>query len=160
MADGPLYADVQIGGAGVSHSVVDFFPVIGSVSVGAFVLPGIGIDLFADTGITSADDDGLTLEIERAFGAGIRLQSPARNGVQGYVIIGAVNYAVEQSSDLVTGGNSTVEGDFTGVRASFGLIQRLRRFPNLQFTAEYRHYNAGEPLRIDAFLIGWRLNTP
>lgn len=160
VADGTLYGEVQIGGAAVGHSELDFFPALSSFSIGAFVLPGIGIDFFADTGLTSGDDEDLTLEITDAFGAGIRFQSPSRHGTQGYVVLGAVSYSAEQSFNLASEGSSTVSEDFTGVRVSVGVMQRLNRFPNLQLTGEYRHYNAGEPLRVDALLIGLRFNTP
>ena len=157
LADGVLYGELQVGAAAVSHSDLDFYPTFGTVSVGAFVYPGIGIELFGDIGFTEFEDDDFDLSIEQAFGAALRLQSRPMGGVQGFVTLGAVNYTLEQQSDVA--GSATVNEDFTGVRVSVGLMQRLVRYPNLLVTAEYRHYNADEPLRVDALVLGLRVNA-
>ena len=157
LADGRLYGEVQFGVGGVSHSDLDFFPTFGTVTAGAFVFPGIGIEVFGDAGISDSEDDGFELSIEEAYGIAARFQSPPRKGLQGFIVLGAVNYTLEQQSNA---GAPTVREDFTGVRASVGLMQRIQRFPYLQVTAEYRHYNADEPLRVDAVVFGLRVNAP
>ena len=157
LADGRLYGEVQFGVGGVRNSDLDFFPTFGTVTAGVFVFPGIGIEVFGDAGISDEQDGGFELSIEEAFGIAARFQSPPKRGLQGFIVLGAVNYTLEQRS---TEGGPTVREDFTGVRASVGLMQRLERFPYLQFTAEYRHYNADEPLRVDALVFGFRVNAP
>lgn len=161
LAEGPVYGELQLGAAGVRHSDLDFYPIFGTVSIGAYVMPNIGIELFADSGLVADDDDGFELDIEQAYGIALRLQSPPMNGVQGFIVLGAVNYTLNQESE---GTNTvlapTVNEEFTGARVSVGLMQRLVRFPNLLFTAEYRHYNADEPLRVDAIVFGLRVNAP
>ena len=158
-ADGRLYGELQLGAAVVSHSDLDFVPIFGTITAGAFVLPGIGVELFADTGFIDGSEEGFDLSIDHAFGAAVRFQSPARRRVQGFIVLGIVNFTIDQES---TSGviRSSVEEDFTGARVSIGLMQRLVRFPNIQVTAEYRHYNADDPLRVDALVIGARVNTP
>ncbi|MFK7852983.1 MAG: outer membrane beta-barrel protein [Granulosicoccus sp.] len=159
-ADGRFYGEIQLAAGGVQHSEVDFFPVFGSISVGAFLLPNIGVEVFADTGLSSDKSDGFDLDIEQAQGIALRLQSPPNNDIQGYVVLGYVNYTLDQDSlPTATLAGSSVNEDFRGARISVGLMQRLQRFPNLLVSAEYRHYNADEPLRVDALLLGLRVNT-
>jgi len=157
-AQNPLYAELNLAAGGVSHSDLDFVPVFGSVSVGSYVYPGIGIELFGDSGFESGSDDGLELSFNEAVGAGMRLESPARRGMQGYIVLGAVEYTLEQRVEN-TSSLGLVREDFTGMRISVGLMQRLVRLPALLVSAEYRHYNAGERLRVDAFVLGLRGNV-
>ncbi len=159
-AQGPVFAELQVGGSGIRNGDLDFHPFFGSVTLGAFVLPNISLEVFADTGFAEGEDDNFELDIDQAFGIAARFQSPPVNGVQGFIVLGAVSYTLDQSFDS---GNTvrgpSVNEEFTGVRVSVGLMQRLKRFPNLLFTTEYRHYNADEPIRLDALLIGLRVNA-
>ena len=52
LAEGRFYGEVQLAAGGVQHSDVDFYPVFGSVSAGIYVVPNIGVELFADTGLS------------------------------------------------------------------------------------------------------------
>ncbi len=161
-ADGPIYGELQLAGGAVRHSDIDFYPTFGSATIGGYVLPNIGIELFADMGFGSDSSRGLNMDIEGAYGIAARFQSArATRGIRGYIVLGAVSYTLDQ--DIRASGSSaarSVEEDFVGFRGSVGLMQRLKRFNNLQFTAEYRHYNADEPLRVDALVLGLRVNTP
>lgn len=160
-AEGPIYGELQIGASGVSHSDLEFYPVFGTVSIGAYVATNIGIEIFADSSVQSDDDEGFDLEIEEAYGIALRLQSPPVGGVQGFIVLGAVNYTLNQESQRDTGIISPAANEeFTGMRVSVGLMQRLERLPGLLFTAEYRHYNADEPIRVDAIVFGFRVNAP
>lgn len=160
-ADGRFYGELQLGVGGVRHSELDFFPSFGSATAGVYVLPNIGIEIFGDLGLSSGESDGFRLELEGAEGIAARFQSPPSRGIQGYIVLGYVSYLLEQrSSPTGALASSSVDETFRGVRASVGLMQRLVRFPNLQITAEYRHYNADEPLRLDALVLGLRFNTP
>lgn len=160
-AEGPLYADLQLAAAGVSHSNLDFYPQFASVSAGVFLRPGIGVEIFADGGLASDRKEGFNLEIENAYGIAIRLQSPPIRRVHGYIVLGAVNYSIKQTaSSTASLGGSSIEGDFTGMRVSVGMVERLERWENVMLSLEYRHYNADDPMRVDALLIGLRVNTP
>lgn len=161
MADGRFYGEVQLAAGGVQHSDVDFYPIFGSVSAGMYLVPNIGIELFVDAGLASDKSGEFDLDIEQAYGIAARLQSPANGGLQGFVVLGYVNYTLDQDSQPTTTllGSSVTE-DFTGARISVGLMQRLVRFPNLLVSAEYRHYNADQTLRVDALVFGLRVNTP
>lgn len=160
-ADGPVYAEVQLGAGGVRNSDLNFYPIFGSANVGVYVRPNIGIELFADTGVSSDEAGGFDMEIEQAYGIAARFQSPPIHGVQGYIVLGAVNYTLDQSASAAGSlPASQINDDFTGARVSVGLMQRLKRVPNMQVSFEYRHYNADEPLRLDALVLGLRVNTP
>lgn len=162
VADGSVYGEIQFAGGALQHSDLNFYPTFGSVNVGLYVVPNIGVELFADRGIGSDSSGDLDMDIEGAFGIAARFQSPANSGgVQGYVVLGYVDYKLDQISRGSTIGSSgSVDENFTGVRVSVGFMQRLRNFRNLQVTAEYRHYNADDPLRVDALVLGLRVNAP
>jgi hypothetical protein len=160
-ADGPLYAELQFAAAGVNHSDLDFYPKYASVTAGLFLRPGIGLEIFADSGLASDRKGGFDLEVESAYGVAVRLQSPPIRRVHGFIVIGAVNYSIKQTAPSTnTLGGSSIEGDFTGMRLSVGFIERLERWDNVLLSLEYRHYNADEPLQVDALLLGLRVNTP
>lgn len=160
-ADGPLYADVQFAAAGVNHSNLDFYPGFASFSAGLFVRKGIGFEVFADSGIRSDRKNGFDFEVTEAYGFGLRLQSPPVRRIQGYMVLGAVNFSVKQEANATASlGGSLIQGDFTGVRVSLGLMERLERWNNVLVSLEYRHYNADEPIHVDAILLGLRVNTP
>ncbi|NND92329.1 MAG: outer membrane beta-barrel protein [Granulosicoccus sp.] len=159
-ADGPVYAEIQLAAGGVENNQLDFYPAFGSVNVGLYVVPNIGIELFADSGLRADRAGDFDLDMESAFGIAARFQSPPVQGIQGYIVLGAVNYTLDQSSRPTSDQPGTsVNDDFTGVRVSVGLLQRLRRAPGLQVSFEYRHYNADEPLRVDALVLGLRVNA-
>jgi len=161
LADGRFYGEVQLAAGGVQHSDVDFYPVFGSVSAGLYLVPNIGVEVFADTGLSSDNSDGFDMDIEQAQGIAVRLQSPATQGLQGYIVLGYVNYTLDQDARATaTQAASSVNEDFAGARISVGLMQRLKSLPSLLVSAEYRHYNADEPLRVDALVLGIRVNTP
>jgi hypothetical protein len=160
-ANGPVYAEAQFAAAGVNHSGLDFYPQFASVSAGVFLRPGIGLEVFADGGLSADRKGGQQLEVENAFGVAIRLQSPPIRRVQGFVVSGAVNYSINPTAAAMgASGSSSIEGDFKGARISVGLMERLERWENVLLTLEYRHYNASDPLRVDALLLGLRFNTP
>ena len=160
-AEGTLYGELQFGAGGVSNSDLDFIPLFGTITLGAFVAPNIGIEVHADAGLADGSDGDFSLDIEEAFGIAARFQSPPLNGLQGFLVLGVVQYTLEQRSDLAgTVSAASIRDDFLGARVSVGLMQRLKSVPNLLFTAEYRHYNANEPLRLDAIVFGLRVNTP
>lgn len=161
-ADGPVYGEIQAAGGAVQNSDLDFYPTFGSVNAGVYVFPNIGFEVFADSGIGSDVSGAFRMEIEGAYGIAARFQSPSSpGGTQGYIVLGLVNYTLDQSARGTANPSlGSVDEDFRGARVSIGFMQRLRSFRNLQFTAEYRHYNADEPLRVDALVIGLRVNAP
>jgi len=72
-----------------------------------------------------------------------------------------VNFTLDQTlTNAAASQVNDVNEEFTGLRVSVGLMQRLQRVPNTLVTAEYRHYNADGPLRLDAIVLGLRINTP
>ena len=160
-AEGKLYGEFQFNASVVSNEDLDFFPTFGTLSLGAYVFPNIGVEVFADTGFTAGTDDGFELDVERAFGVALRFQSPPVRGVQGYIALGAVNYTLNQDlENAALRVGPAANEDFNGFRVSVGLMERLSFLPSVLATIEYRHYNADEPLRVDAIALGIRVNTP
>lgn len=124
-------------------------------------MSNIGLEVFADAGLKSDKASGFEMNIDQAYGIAARFQSPPRHGLRGYIVLGLVNYKLDQSSDATASVSATsIHDNFAGARVSVGLMQRLERFPNLLVSFEYRHYNADEPLRVDALALGLRFNTP
>lgn len=153
------YGEVQLGASGVQNSELDFYPIFGSVSIGAFLTKGIGIEAFYDSNIASDRDGGFDLEIEEAYGLAARFQSQPRRGTSGFVVLGVVNYTVDQSSvGTASLGATEINETFTGARVSLGLVRQFDSQPHIKMTVEYRHYNADEPIRMDALLLGLRVN--
>lgn len=160
-ADGPLYAEFQIGAAGVRNGDLDFVPKVASVSAGFYLRKGIGLEIFADRGVATDRKDGFDLDLESAYGIALRLESPQVRRTRGFLILGAAEYTINQQTVGSNGlADSSVDGDFTGFRISLGITERLERWENVLVSVEYRHYNADEPLRVDALFLGLRINTP
>ena len=66
---GGLYAEVQVGANGVRHSELDFVSPLASLSVGAWLYPGIGVEAFTDVELERGADDGFEAGVSRAVGA-------------------------------------------------------------------------------------------
>ena len=159
-ADRPLYAELQYAAAGVNHSDLEFYPQFGSASAGVFLRKGIGVEVFADIGLGSDKKSGFDLKVDHAVGIAVRLESPPVRRVRGFIVLGAVNYSITQKAAATdTQNGSSLDGSFTGMRVSVGIAERLKWWENVLLSAEYRHYNAGESLRVDALLLGLRVNT-
>lgn len=157
---GRSYGELYLGAGGVKVRDLDFYPLFAGLSAGAFVLPGIGVELFADASLADDEADGFQLEVERAYGAGVRFQSPSLEGLSGYIVLGYVEMSISQElDDAIDGDERRVEEDFTGVRASVGFVQRFDRIPWLSMSAEYRVYYVEDGLDLDAFLLGLRFGA-
>ena len=155
-ANDRLYGELHLGANGIRYSDLGLYPISGSVTLGAFVWPGIGLELFADQGFNTDSERSFDIGLEQAYGVATRFQSPEMGGTSGYIVLGYADFTVEQEQD----GRATISEGFTGARASIGLMQRLRQFPSLQISAEYRNYYVDEPVRVDGFYLGLRWNRP
>ena len=156
-AETPFYGELQLSAGGVRHSDLQFYPVFGTLSAGAWVYPGIGIEAFADTGLMTGEEDDFELELTTATGLMARFQSPPSDGLSGYILLGYVNFTLEQkeSSERRSG---TDKETFSGARISIGMVQRLTRLPNLLVSVEYRNYYVDEDIRVDGLSLGLRVN--
>lgn len=154
-----FYGELHFGANGIRHSDLDFFPLFASITAGAFVLPNIGIEVFADLALAEEDNAGFDVELTSALGIAARFQSPPWQGLSGYVVLGVVDYTVTQSPQNASIGSGSIEEDFLGVRVSVGVIQQLKRLPKLSVSAEWRSYAVDEPIRVDSLVIGLRI-TP
>ena len=153
-AGGP-YAEVQLGASGVRYAELDFVSPIAGVSVGAYLFPGIGLELFADGALDRGGASRFESGVNQAYGAAVRLRSPSEDGLHGYIVLGYVDFVVEQES-LDRG--IEIDERFTGLRSSIGLMQRLERVPSLAVTAEYRNFYVDEAIQVDGLSLGLRFD--
>lgn len=151
-----LYGEARMGAGGVRHSDLDFYPVFGSFSVGAFIVDNIGIEGFIDTRISDDEADDFQLGVTEAFGAAVRFQSPPQNGLHAYILLGYVDFDIRQQES----GREALRENFTGARFSVGVNQRLNVIPGLIFGVEYRNYYADSGITVDGLSLGLRYEMP
>lgn len=154
-----LYGEARLGAGGVRHSDLDFYPGFGSFSAGLFVFDHIGIEGFVDTPISPGERGVFELDVTQAAGVAVRLQSPAQRGLQAYVLLGYVDFTLEQEEDGVLGMRK-VKQTFDGIRASIGVNQRLKTIQGLIFSVEYRNYYADSGITVDGVSVGLRFEMP
>ncbi len=150
-----LYGDVQVGAGGVHHSDLDFYPRFGSFSAGLFVFKNIGVEGFVDTSFASAERSIFEVEVPRAAGVAVRFQSPPISGLQAYVLVGYVDFTLEQKENGLLG-ERTVRQTYDGARFSVGVQQRLNVVDGLIFGVEYRNYYADSGITVDGLSLGLR----
>lgn len=150
-----LYGEARLGAGGVRHSDLDFYPGFGSFSAGLFIVDNIGIEGFIDTPLSVGDNDVFELGVTQASGVAVRLQSPEQRGLQAYILVGYVEYQLEQEENGVFGPRF-VRQTFEGIRLSVGLNQHLKLMPGLIFGVEYRNYYADSGITVDGVSVGLR----
>ncbi|MEE9334778.1 MAG: outer membrane beta-barrel protein [Granulosicoccaceae bacterium] len=156
VAESQFYGEFQLGVHGVQHSELDFYPGFASGSVGMYVRPRIGVELFYDRATSTGRDDDFDVEVNEASGIAARFESPAQIGLQAYILLGYVTYSINQYENLATPRRLAKE-NFTGARISLGLAKTLQRYRQVQFVFEYRNYDVDAPLRVDGFGLGLRV---
>jgi len=157
-ARSPFYGELHFGAASIRLTDLDFFPLFASVTAGVFVLPNIGIEVFADAALSDEDNAGFDMELTSSLGIAARFQSPPRSGLSGYVVLGLVDYTLTQTARGATLANAVIEEDFRGARVSVGIVQQLKRVPQLAVSIEYRSYYADEPINVDGIVLGLRIS--
>lgn len=152
----PVYADLQYTYGGVRHSNINFNPGFGTLAVGAWIRPGIGIEGFIDQASTSSQEGNFDLTLEQATGVGLRFQSPTTDhGVFSYVVLGMVSVDITQDESDERGQRQVRQG-FDGVRISLGFGYEFSGLDVLSLTGEYRHYAVDESIQIDGISFGLR----
>ena len=154
---GRPYAEVQLGASGVRHSGLDFVSPFAGASAGLWLYPGIGVEAFAETELERGADAGFEAGVAEAYGAALRLSSPARDGLRGYVVLGYVDFTVAQAPR--DGAGREIEERFGGARVGIGLQQRLRVAPALLVGAEYRSFLVDEPIHVEGLVLGLRIDV-
>jgi len=135
------YVEARVGAGGVRHSELDFYPRFSSFSAGAFIFENIGIEGFVDRSLASDRTDIFDVEVKRAVGAAIRFQSPPQKGLQAYILLGYVNFGMEQ-------------------KVSVGVQQRLNVVEGLIFGVEYRNDYSDSGITVDGLSLGLRYELP
>ncbi|MBX2824631.1 MAG: hypothetical protein KTR33_07865 [Gammaproteobacteria bacterium] len=152
-----VYGDIQFAFGGVRHSDVEFNPGFASVSVGAWLWEGIGLEVYLDQGLNKGSDGDFDLEITDANGIAARFQGRADEGLFAYVVLGIVATRLEQAE----GGDSaprTVVQNYRGGRISIGFGSELSFFNGARLLAEYRNYFVDEDLHMDALTVGLQVS--
>lgn len=150
------YAEARVGAGGVRHSELDFYPQFGSFSAGIFVYGNIGIEGFVGTSISDFEKDGFTLDVTESSGVALRLQSPPQyGGMQAYLLLGYVNFNLEQKENSLAG-RRTVQTSFNGARVAIGVHQRFKSARGLMFGVEYRNDYAETGITVDGLSVGLR----
>jgi len=152
-----VYASLNVALGGVRHSSVDFNPGFASIAAGAWLWPGIGLEVFLDKGLGAGSDGDFELEITGASGIAARFQSPPSGGIFAYMLLGVVSTRLEQLEDDTRGARRVVQ-NYRGGRVSIGLGRELRMIPGGRLTAEYRNYFVDDDLQIDALSMGLQVN--
>ncbi len=152
------YVEGFIAGSAIDVGNFEYYPVFGGVSAGFFFREGIGLELHLDGEILPGEDNDYELAYERGVGAALRFESPPREGLSGYVLLGYTNFSARQERETPPVAGDELNGDFGGPRLSIGLVQRLTRLPSLSITAEYRKYAVQGGLDVDALVLGLRVS--
>ena len=155
-AESQFYGEFQLGVHGVQHSELDFYPGFASGSVGVYVRPRIGVELFYDRGISKAREDDFEIDVTEASGIAARFESRDQRGLQAYILLGYVTYSINQYENLVSSRRLAKE-NFSGARISVGLAKTLQRYRQVQLVFEYRNYDVDAPLIVDGFGLGIRV---
>ncbi len=155
-AESQFYGELQLGVHGVQHSDLEFYPQFASGSVGVYLKPQIGLEIFYDRSLGSDSADDFDLEVNEASGVAIRLESPPLQGLRAYALLGYVTYVVHQY-DRTAGGRRLDKEDFAGARVSLGLSQTLQSNERIQFVVEYRNYDIDQPVNVDGLGLGLRV---
>jgi len=153
-----FYAEARLGAGGVRHSDLDFYPQIGGITAGVFVLEniGIGVEAFAGTTIAPGDEGVFEIEMTETVGAAVRFQSPPQlGGLQAYILLGYVNFELEQNENS-TSDREPVRSSFNGVRVGIGIHQRLQVVNGLSFGVEYHNDYADTGITVDGLSLGLR----
>lgn len=148
-----VYGDVQLAYAGVRHSAREFNPGFASGALGYWLLPGVGVELFADRGLSDARDGEFSLEIVEASGLAARFQGPLSDeDYFAYMAVGLVFTRLEQFESEQSGQRTVVQ-NYRGGRLSLGGGRKFSSFPGA-LTLEYRNYFVDEALEMDALTFG------
>lgn len=153
-----FYGEIQFAAGTVAHSDLRFHPLFASFSAGAYLLPGIGLEGFVDTEVNTDEQGVFELGVTQAAGLALRLESPPQRGLQAYILLGYVDFTLEQSEEDNRGARTVVQS-YTGARVSVGLMQRLKSVPNLLVGAEYRLYHVEDEIQVDGWGLGIRVNV-
>lgn len=154
-ADFQFYGEARLGAGGVRHSDLDFYPGFGSFSAGVFVVENIGIEGFIDVPLSVDENDIFELGISQASGVAVRLQSPPQRGLQAYVLMGYVEYQLNQEESGLFG-ERFIRQTFEGIRFSVGVNQHLEIMPGLIFGVEYRNFYSDSGITVDGVSAGLR----
>lgn len=150
-----LYAEIHGGIGNIGLADLNFRPLEGQVSVGGFFLQGLGIDLNLGTALLDDDDDGFELQIENTVNLSLRFESPPKDGLSAFILVGISRFTAVQDSVNSVGQSRTVSETFQGGSLALGLLQRI---PNTRFSivGTFRTQLVDEPIDVDTYTLGVR----
>ncbi len=134
---------------GESENSVELRPVLGSVSAGYWVRPGIGIELEAGVGLADDSVGSLDLDFESQLGINLRLESMPVSRFAAFALFGYVR----SSYDVSVGGSSS-SITLPGGRLSLGMTYLINPF--LRIEAGLTHHDYDGDTRVNSFRFGLR----
>lgn len=121
---------------------------------GVYLVDLIAAELFAGTGVMADADKGIEQSINSLYGAGLRFESPNRNGTKAFILLGYSATELELTRD--NSGETLARETFEGFSYGIGLEQQLNDNWPLYLNARLqRHYSAGD-IDIDAVGVALR----
>ncbi len=113
------------------------------VRVGAYVHSLIAIELMGSVGVIDDSTIGLEQTLNNGYGAGLRFESPSRDGTKAFIVLGYSSHSLELTRE--SSGATLADERFEGFAYGVGLEQRLtgddaELFVNIR---GQRHYSSG-----------------
>lgn len=153
-ADPIAYLEVALNGVPQSVDEQRFTPAEAELRAGAYLVDLIAAEVFFGTGVLADSDKGMEQTLNGLYGAGLRFESPSRDGTKAFILLGYS--ASELELKRKSTGETLAEDTFDGFSYGVGLEQQLGDGWPLFLNARWqRHYSAGE-IEIDAAGVALR----
>ncbi|MGK0440718.1 MAG: hypothetical protein ACJA0N_000513 [Pseudohongiellaceae bacterium] len=118
---------------------------------GMYILPQIGIEIYASKGIDDDSNAGLTTEFDYNTGIDIRLETPEQKRAKLFVTLGYSQTAISMSKqDSDFPGKETFRSPSVGI----GYEVRAGRDNNISILGKYTYFYDDDEIRISGFNLG------
>ncbi len=135
---------------GVANS--EFTTYVGALSIGYWVMAGVGVELEVGTGLSDDTINTLDLSVTSMLAVNLRLESPPLDDVSAYVLFGASAMALDSGFRDVA--NSSDDHAFTGIRGAIGLSLKLT--PQLRLDGGFTRHQYDDEIGVNSFRFGVR----
>lgn len=118
-----------------------FTPQMISGSLGAWLMPGIGIEANAAASVLDDSEDGFSLETSHLGALNLRFESPHNNRATAYILLGGVTMKLNGDHN---GSQFPGEETFNGYQVTLGLNQYFPNNPQLAVNLSATKYGVDE----------------